>query len=99
MKWKKIAEPPSPELIQFHNDALWFSEHYNDLREQYPDQWVGVYGMKVVGTSPDGMMILDELQANGVPVGHVFLRYIHGPDDACPRVFGSSLRQSYDRVR
>ena len=97
MKWEKVVEPTSPELTRFHNDALWFSEHFGELKAQYPDQWVGVYDMEVVGASPDGMTILDEIQANGLPVGHVFFHYI--PSNAYPRVFGSSLRQYPDMIK
>ena len=90
MEWKKVTEPLSPESLQYRKDSKWFRENYTELKEQYADNWVGVYKQEVVGASPDGMTILDELEAEGFDVGHVFFHYIHSEEH--PRIFGSSIR-------
>ena len=94
MEWKKVNRPPSPESLQYRKDSKWFRENYTELKEQYADNWVGVYKQEVVGVSPDGMTILDEMEAEGYDVGHVFFSYIHSEE--IPRVFGSSIRWYHD---
>jgi hypothetical protein len=89
VEWEKVTRPPSPELERFHSDALWFSEHYGELKAQYPDQWVGVYNKKVVGASPDGLEIIDELKAAGFQVGNVYFHFIRAKEQ--PRILGSSI--------
>ena len=90
MKWEKVTGQPTPELVQYRKDSKWFSDHYAELKEQYADNWVGVYKQEVVVASPDGMTILDEVEDEGYDVGHVFFSYIHSEEIS--RVFGSSLR-------
>ena len=90
MKWEKVTGQPTPELVQYRKDSQWFSDHYAELKDRYADNWVGVYKQEVVGASPDGMTILDELEAEGFDVGHVFFHYIHSEEH--PRIFGSSIR-------
>lgn len=89
MEWKKVDRPPSPEFEQFQKDGLWLREHYPELKEQYPDHLVAVYQGKVVGASRDGTALLDDMEANGLPIGHIYFFYINGND--YPRVLGSSV--------
>ena len=46
-----MQENAQTELERFHKDGLWFSDHYEQLLEQYPDQWVAIYNKTVVGSS------------------------------------------------
>lgn len=104
MEWKKVSRPQSPELAQFHSDSIWFSEHYDDLKAQYPDQWVAVYHNEVVGASEDGIAIIKDTKAKGLPVGHVFVRFVHGKkyplhSKEYPRILGSSIRWHSGKVQ
>ena len=92
MEWRKVVEPPSPEFVQFRKDSKWFSEHCDELAEQYADNWVGVYKQEVIGASPDSVKLIKELRAKGYNVGHVFFYYLAGEE--IPRVLGSSLNWS-----
>lgn len=92
MKWEKVTEPPPPEYLQFRKDSQWFSDHYAELKEQYADNWVGVYKQEVVGALPDSARLIKELHAKGYNVGHVFFYYI--ASEEIPRVLGSSLNWS-----
>ncbi len=90
MEWKKVDKPPSPEFLQFQKDSKWFRDNYSELKSQYSDQCIAVYHGEVVGTSPNGRSLVDELSDKGLPVGHIYFHYIYG-DDAYPQVLGSSL--------
>ena len=76
MEWKKVDRPPSPEFLQFQKDGKWLRDHYDEVKAQYPDQWVGVFNEKVVGASPDGTAILKELKAKGYDLGNVYFQHI-----------------------
>lgn len=64
------------ELDRFHKDGLWFSEHYDELIEQYPDQWVAIFNKKVVGASPDPDQLFADLKTKGVPINHAFFKFM-----------------------
>ena len=89
MEWKKVNRPPSPEFLQFQKDSKWFRDNLSELKAQYPDQCVAVYHGKVVGASPDGRALVDELSAKGMHVGDIYFHYVYVSD--YPRVLGSSL--------
>ena len=64
------------ELERFHNDGLWFSDHYNELLEEYPDHWVAIYHKEVVGTSPNPDELLADLNNRAIPINDVFFKFM-----------------------
>ena len=90
MEWRKVDRPPSPEFLQFQKDSKWFRDHYDEVKAQYPDQWIGVFHEKVVGASPDYRTLFKELKAKGYNLGNVYFRHIRIKE--YPRVLGSSIR-------
>lgn len=45
----KIEETP----LSFREDQEWALENYQQFMKEYPDQWIAVYGKKVVATGKD----------------------------------------------
>lgn len=48
-------------LRQFARNSDWFQEHADDVLEQYADQFVAVYGRRIVAASPDYDELLRQL--------------------------------------
>ncbi len=46
------------KLDQFEADTIWFDQHYEKFKEQYPDQFVAVYGKTLIdhGRNLDTLM-------------------------------------------
>ena len=69
-------------LERFHADALWFSDHYKELRSLYPDQWVCVYNKEVAGANEDPELLITEMQSKNVPVAHAYFKFhCHSKDE------------------
>ncbi len=45
----KIEETP----LSFREDQEWALENYQQFMKEYPDQWIAIYGKKVVATGKD----------------------------------------------
>jgi hypothetical protein len=69
------------ELQRFKKDTAYYEAHHDELLEKYPEQWVAIYNQKVVGASPDYEQLLNDLQAKGYSVGHVFVHYLTRHDE------------------
>ncbi len=63
-------------IQQFHSDSEYFSTHYTELVEQYPEQWVAIYHKNVVGSSDDHYALLDTLQEKAVPLEDVVIEHV-----------------------
>ena len=63
-------------LERYHADALWFGDHYKELRSLYPDQWVCVYNKEVAGAHKDPELLIAEMQSKNVPVAHAYFKFI-----------------------
>ncbi len=68
------------DLERYHADALWFGDHYEELRSLYPDQWVCVYNKEVAGAHEDAELLIAEMQSKNVPVAHAFFDFVDTED-------------------
>ena len=57
-------------MEHFDRDTAYFEKHREELLRRFPDQWVAVYGERLVGAGPDRDALVRELRARGVPVEH-----------------------------
>jgi len=69
------------ELRRFTSDAEYFESHREQLRKQYPDQWVAVYDHQVVGASKDIKRLVRQLERKGIPRGRAFVEYTTERED------------------
>ena len=73
---KKIVQPSLLEhMEQFKKDTDFISQHRLQLRAQYPDQWVLVFGGEVVGAGSDLDGVLNEAGRQGVPCSRAAMEY------------------------
>jgi hypothetical protein len=50
------------ELEAFEGNLKWIDEHYDALKNKYPDQWVAVFNKKVVGNNKNLKKIIRKLK-------------------------------------
>ena len=56
----------SGHLETFKKDAVWFDENYKDLRRTHQDEWIAVYGQRVIAHHKDMDNLLEQLDEKGV---------------------------------
>ena len=64
------------QLQRFHGDTEYFGAHYQELLDQYPEQWVAVYNQAVVGSNTDFDTLLDDLEEKAVPLESVLIEHL-----------------------
>ncbi|GEM_PF-1130081 len=75
-------------LQRFQRDIDYYKAHYDELLEQYAEQWVAIFQEKVLGASPDLEALLNDLKQRGFPVGSVLIEYLTRKDDILiPSIF------------
>ena len=74
-------EEAQRELEAFGRDAQWYSDHYEELREQYPDYWVAIYNEELVATSPDQDALFAALKKKGVKATKAYMKYLSTEDE------------------
>lgn len=73
----KIEETP----LSFREDQEWALENYQQFMKEYPDQWIAIYGKKVVATGKDLTLVEDTakkvtgLNSKKIPVLYVERRF------------------------
>ena len=69
------------DLERYHANALWFGDHYEELRAKYPDKWVGIRDEKVVGSHENPELLMIELKSNGVSLNTMFFDFVSTTDE------------------
>ena len=69
------------EMERFKRDTQYCEGHYEELLEQYPEQWVAIYDEQVVGAGPDARQLLVELKQRGIPIGQTFFEYMTNKEE------------------
>ena len=63
-------------LERYHANALWFGDHYEELKALYPDQWVGIRDEKVAGAHEDPEQLMIELKSKGVSLKTMYFHFL-----------------------
>lgn len=50
------------KLREFESNSKWIDEHYQELREKYPDEYVAVCNRKVADHNPNLIILVDKLK-------------------------------------
>jgi hypothetical protein len=69
------------ELERFKQDTSYYEAHYQELLEEYPEQWVAIYDQQVVGVAKDLKRLVARLQRKGIPPGRAFVEYVTAKED------------------
>ena len=63
-------------MERFWRDNQFYNDHYEELLEKYPEQWVVILDQKVVGTGPDLDALFKRLKAEGVSLAQVLVEFL-----------------------
>ncbi len=63
-------------LERYHANALWFGDHYEELKALYPDQWVGIRDKKVAGANENPELLMIELKSKGVSLKTMYFHFL-----------------------
>lgn len=64
------------DLKRFHEDGLFFYEHYDELLEKHPEHWIAIFYKEVVGTDTDFDRLLVDLKSRGFPLSRMFIKQV-----------------------
>ena len=68
------------QQAHFHRDVMYVQDHYNDLLDQHPEQWIAVYDQTVVGVDADLERLIDRLRTQGIPPEHTVTEFLTRED-------------------
>lgn len=68
------------ELEHFKRDTAYYCEHWEELVEKYPEQWVAIFNERVAGSAPDLRELLEEIRIKGIPPGQALVEYVTRED-------------------
>jgi len=73
MKVKTLAQ----KLDHFEADAIWLDQNYDKFKEQYPDQFVAVYGKTIIDHSKNIDTLMRRLRGKyGKKTGDIVVRFV-----------------------
>ena len=64
------------ELDRFTHDSEYCEAHYHELLETYPERWIAIYKLEIVGVDADYKQLLNDLERQGLPLGQVLTRFL-----------------------
>ena len=68
------------ELERFGRDVNYYYAHHQELLEQYPEQYVGIFNESVAGANPNLKILVAKLREGGTPPERTFVKYLtHKP--------------------
>ncbi len=68
-------------LQRFQRDIDYYQAHYEELLEQYPEQWVAIFNERVVGADPDARKLFNDVKGLGIPLGSTLVKYLTRKDE------------------
>ena len=76
-----MIEERRAELQRFQQDTDYLRTHWEELLQQYPEQWVAILNREVVGVAPNFDQLLTDLQTTGVPIGRARIEHLTRDED------------------
>ena len=70
-------EALTTKLKRFESDTKWIIEHYDELKIEYPDEWVASFNNKVIGHDKDLANLMEKLRAKyQADAGHIAVEFV-----------------------
>lgn len=76
-----MRKPKQANLERYHANALWFGDHYEELKALYPDLWVGIRDKKVAGAHENPEQLMIELKSKGISLETMFFDFVSTKDE------------------
>jgi hypothetical protein len=71
------AKTLSQKLDAFEADTIWLDQHYDKFKEQYPDQFVAVYGKTIVDHGKNLEALMKRLRKKyGKETGDIVVEFV-----------------------
>ena len=71
-----IMKTKSLKGDRLQQEAQYYEAHYEELLDQYPEQWVAILDQKVVGTSSDPRELLQNRKDQGMSLRRVLVKHV-----------------------
>ena len=74
-------ERPEESLARFQQDVDYYEFHYEELLQQYPEQWVVILNQTVVGSDTDLDRLLSRLNSEGIPIEKALIEHVTAEEE------------------
>ena len=74
-------ERPEESLARFQQDVDYYEFHYEELLQQYPEQWVAILNQTVVGSDTDLDRLLSRLNSEGIPIEKALIEHVTAEEE------------------
>ena len=68
-------------LARFQQDSDYFESRYEELLQQYPEQWVAILNQAVVGSDTNLDRLLSRLDEEGIPIEKALIEHVTAEED------------------
>lgn len=63
-------------MERYQLDVKFYNEHYHELLNRYPEQWIVIHDGQILGSGADLEVLFKRLKAEGHPLSHVFVKFM-----------------------
>ncbi len=75
------SENQQKSLARFQQDVDYYESRYEELLQQYPEQWVAILNRTVVGSDTNLDRLLSRLDAEGIPIEKALIEHVTAEED------------------
>ena len=69
------------KLARFQRDVDYYESRYEELLQQYPEQWVTILSQAVVGSDPHLDRLLQRLNQEGIPIEKALIEHVTAEEE------------------
>ena len=74
-------ERPEESLARFQQDVDYYESCYEELLQQFPEQWVAILNQTVVGSDTDLDRPLSRLNSEGIPIERALIEHVTAEEE------------------
>ena len=68
-------------IARFQRDVDYYESRYEELLQQYPEQWVAILNQAVVGSDPHLDRLLSRLSLEGIPIEKALIEHVTAEEE------------------
>lgn len=74
-------ESQQESIARFQQDVNYFESCYEELLQQFPEQWVAILNQAVVGSDTDLDRLLSRLNSEGIPIEKALIEHVTAEEE------------------
>ena len=74
-------ESHQASIARFQQDVDYFESRYEELLQQFPEQWVAILNRTVVGNDTNLDRLLSRLDSEGIPIEKALIEHVTAEED------------------